>query len=46
MLPLQLIADLRAGRLSITDTEAFAPGRNLALTPGKVVHRSHLIELI
>ena len=41
-----LFADLRAGRLSITDTEAFAPGRNLALTPGKVVHRSHLIELI
>ena len=41
-----LFADLRAGRLSITDTEAFAPGRNLALTPGKVVHRNHLIELI
>jgi polyhydroxyalkanoate synthase len=41
-----LLADLRAGRLSITDTEAFAPGRNLALTPGKVVHRSRLIELI
>jgi len=41
-----LLADLRAGRLSITDTEAFAPGRNLALTPGTVVHRSRLIELI
>ncbi len=41
-----LLADLRAGRLSITDTDAFAPGRNLALTPGKVVHRSRLIELI
>jgi len=41
-----LFADVHAGRLSITDTEAFAPGRNLALTPGKVVHRSRLIELI
>jgi polyhydroxyalkanoate synthase len=41
-----LIADLQAGRLSMVDTEAFAPGRNLALTPGKVVHRNQLIELI
>jgi polyhydroxyalkanoate synthase len=40
------LSDLRAGRLGITDTEAFAPGRNLALSPGKVVHRSRLIELI
>ncbi|QRM35736.1 alpha/beta hydrolase [Microvirga sp. VF16] len=41
-----LITDLQAGRLSMVDTEAFAPGRNLALTPGKVVHRNRLIELI
>ncbi len=41
-----LAADLRAGRLSITDTDAFRPGRNLALTPGKVVYRDRLIELI
>jgi polyhydroxyalkanoate synthase len=41
-----LMADLNAGRLSMVDAEAFAPGRNLALTPGKVVHRNHLIELI
>jgi poly[(R)-3-hydroxyalkanoate] polymerase subunit PhaC len=41
-----LLADLQAGRLSMVDVEAFAPGRNLALTPGKVVHRNRLIELI
>ena len=41
-----LLADLQAGRLSITDIQAFAPGRNLAVTPGKVVHRNRLIELI
>jgi len=41
-----LLSDLKAGRLSMADETAFAPGRNLALTPGKVVHRSKLIELI
>ncbi|MBV1799513.1 alpha/beta hydrolase [Siccirubricoccus sp. G192] len=41
-----LLADLKAGRLSMVDETAFAPGRNLALTPGKVVHRNRLIELI
>ena len=41
-----LMEDLQAGRLSMVDATAFAPGRNLALTPGKVVHRNKLIELI
>ena len=30
----------------MTDTEAFAPGKNLALTEGKVIYRNRLIELI
>jgi len=41
-----LMADLRQGRLSMVDATAFEPGRNLALSPGKVVHRNRLVELI
>lgn len=41
-----LLSDLREGRLSMTDATAFEPGENLAITPGKVVYRNDLIELI
>ena len=41
-----LMLDLKEGRLSMVDATAFEPGRNLALSPGKVVHRNRLIELI
>jgi polyhydroxyalkanoate synthase subunit PhaC len=41
-----LLRDVKAGKMKMTDTDAFAPGRNLALTPGQVVYRNKLIELI
>jgi polyhydroxyalkanoate synthase len=41
-----LLRDIKNGQMKMTDTEAFAPGRNLALTPGQVIYRNKLIELI
>jgi polyhydroxyalkanoate synthase len=41
-----LLADLRKGQLTHTDPEAFELGRNIAITPGKVVHETPLYQLI
>jgi len=45
-----LLADLEKGggqlRISMTDESAFQLGRNVATTPGKVVHQTALMQLI
>lgn len=41
-----MLNDLSRGQLTHTDAEAFEVGRNLATTPGKVIYRSRLFELI
>ena len=41
-----LVSDLQRGQLTHTDPEAFELGRNLATTPGKVVHETPLWQLI
>ncbi len=41
-----MLADIGKGQLTHTDAQAFELGRNIAVTPGKVVHRTPLYELI
>jgi polyhydroxyalkanoate synthase len=41
-----LLSDLKKGRISMTDEEAFEVGRNVATSPGAVVFQNELFQLI
>jgi len=41
-----MLHDISHGQLTQTDPNAFEVGRNVATTPGKVVHRSPLYEVV
>ncbi len=41
-----LLGDLQTGRMKMTDEAAFEVGRNVAITPGKVVYQNRLFQLI
>jgi polyhydroxyalkanoate synthase len=41
-----MMADIQKGQMTQVDPDAFELGRNLAMTPGKVVKRTDLYELI
>ena len=38
--------DMQKGAISNTDKNAFAPGKNVAITPGKVVFQNDIMQLI
>jgi polyhydroxyalkanoate synthase len=40
------LADLKAGDIRMTTTDSFKVGENLATTPGKVVFRNRMLEVI
>lgn len=42
----RMLADMRRGQLTHTDTSAFELGRNIAATPGKIVHQTKMYQLI
>lgn len=41
-----LVNDLEKGKITQTDDSAFEVGKNLAITPGKVVYENELMQLI
>ncbi|WP_241503705.1 PHA/PHB synthase family protein [Ferruginivarius sediminum] len=41
-----LLDDMEKGKISQTDVDAFEVGKNLAVTPGKVVYQNDLMQLI
>ena len=41
-----LAGDLGQGRISMSDMQAFEPGRNVAVTPGAVVFENEVMQLI
>ena len=41
-----MLSDLRKGQLTHTDPDAFELGRNIAVTPGEVVHETPMYQLI
>ena len=42
----QMLRDFQRGQLTHTEASAFEVGRNIATTPGKVVHETPLYQLI
>ena len=41
-----MLGDIKAGQMSQSKAGAFELGRNLAMTPGKVIHETRLFQLI